>query len=149
MKKELKSKCCNAELLTATADEGTSCYICSNCKNPTDPKYPDKECEHENPIPCNPNSCDGVEFVHYFHCEDCDKALKPQQPDKGELPEDWEKEVWAWITKEMPHKHSDRFVPLFEIIKNLLASRELPPAVGVKSKCCMGGCGNVNCKHCG
>ncbi len=27
-----------------------------------------------------------------------------------------EKEVWKWITKEMPYKHSDRFVPLFKII---------------------------------
>ncbi len=28
-----------------------------------------------------------------------------------------EKEVWKWITKEMPYKHSDRFVPLFKIIR--------------------------------
>ena len=37
-----------------------------------------KTCKHI-PIPCNMDSCDGVEFVHYFHCEDCGIALKPKQ----------------------------------------------------------------------
>lgn len=48
--KEL-NKCCQAKMLTATADEGTSCWICSECKNATDPlnqeklnKYGEKWC---------------------------------------------------------------------------------------------------------
>ena len=45
-------------------------------------KSPDK-CEHKNPIPCNRNSCDGIDFIHYFHCEDCGEALKPESPDNS------------------------------------------------------------------
>ena len=33
--------------------------------------------------------------------------------------EDWETKVWTRITKEMPHKHSDRFIPLFKIIDEI------------------------------
>ena len=32
-----KSKCCQAPLLVATADEGTSCWICTDCRSPSDP----------------------------------------------------------------------------------------------------------------
>lgn len=31
------SKCCNAPLTVSTADEGTSCYICTKCGNASDP----------------------------------------------------------------------------------------------------------------
>ena len=41
--------------------------------------------------------------------------MKPTQ----EKTMEWETKVWAWITKEMPHKHSDRFAPLFKIIHEI------------------------------
>ena len=33
------SQCCHAPLEVSTADEGTSCYICSKCHNSSDPKF--------------------------------------------------------------------------------------------------------------
>lgn len=32
------SNCCEAPIMTSTGDEGTSCYICRNCKKACDPK---------------------------------------------------------------------------------------------------------------
>lgn len=33
----MNSKCCNAPLEVSTADEGTSCWICTACNKPSDP----------------------------------------------------------------------------------------------------------------
>ena len=82
--------------------------------------------------------------------------------DKGELPENWEKEIQTGYEKLIAIIHeahdngliSGRLYKKFgdnfnEIVRSHLNSRELHPAIGVKSKCCMGGCGDINCKHCG
>lgn len=37
-----KSNCCGAPLEVSTADEGTSCYICSRCDNPCDATTEDR-----------------------------------------------------------------------------------------------------------
>lgn len=37
-KEDMKSNCCNALLTISTADEGTSCYICTKCQKPCDPQ---------------------------------------------------------------------------------------------------------------
>jgi hypothetical protein len=33
---KIKSKCCNAPVKVSTADEGTSCYVCTRCQKPCD-----------------------------------------------------------------------------------------------------------------
>jgi len=35
---DLRSKCCNGMIKVSTADEGTSCYLCGSCHNPTMPR---------------------------------------------------------------------------------------------------------------
>ena len=42
MKPKLLSKCCQAPLTISTADEGTSCYVCTYCKRDTDPMFEEK-----------------------------------------------------------------------------------------------------------
>ena len=114
-----------------------------------------KECEHNTLHLIIPKG---------FQCIKCN-FIFPPQPDKGELPEDWEK-IGKWddivnkIINAVDDEHSDHKScgfdigcilhsdPLRKKLEELLLSRELPPAVGVKSKCCMGGCGDVNCNHC-
>lgn len=37
-----KSSCCGAPLTVSTADEGTSCYICTQCDRPCDASSEDR-----------------------------------------------------------------------------------------------------------
>ncbi len=53
---------------------------------------------------------------HWYNKCLCRRFTTPPPQAEG-----WEKEVWAWITKEMPFKHSDRFAPLFKIISSSIA----------------------------
>lgn len=48
MKPKLLSKCCQAPLTVSTADEGTSCYVCTSCGRDTDPMFEDKPKLPEN-----------------------------------------------------------------------------------------------------
>lgn len=36
----MRSKCCEAPLETSYGEEGTNCYVCTKCKNPSDPIPP-------------------------------------------------------------------------------------------------------------
>ena len=36
------------------------------------------ECKHADTYLCNKFTCDGVEFVHFYHCRNCEEAIKPQ-----------------------------------------------------------------------
>lgn len=47
-KPKLLSKCCQAPLTVSTADEGTSCYICTSCGRDTDPMFEEKPKLPEN-----------------------------------------------------------------------------------------------------
>jgi hypothetical protein len=38
MNRQVKSKCCDAELKVSQADEGTCCFICTKCGKPSDIK---------------------------------------------------------------------------------------------------------------
>lgn len=102
-------------------------------------------CEKPNCLPPQQEKCDlEMDLVNgYIYCRQCktdvhqsivnipkekctcDLPIKTQTDCEYHHPvkppkEDWEKKVWTWITKEFPHKHSDRFAPLFEIIETLL-----------------------------
>ena len=50
----MNSNCCNAEMKVSTADEGTSCWICSKCQKACNPKKmslkkktKEKPCSHK------------------------------------------------------------------------------------------------------
>lgn len=46
---EQKSKCCNAPLHAVTSDEGTGYYMCTKCKNPTDPMTLPEDVREQQP----------------------------------------------------------------------------------------------------
>ena len=113
-----KKECCK-QCKRRTSDNATWAFFCVNPKKCKCHQSPDK-CKHKNSIPCNRNSCDGVDFVHYFHCEDCGEALKPESPDNGV---GWEKE---WDKKfGLKYNHislSPKVIKSF--IRNLLKRTE-------------------------
>lgn len=70
-------------------------------------------CQHKNPIPCNRNSCDGVEFVHYFHCATCGVALKPQA--KPKQPMKTTEENWSDLLDRTDKQIMDWFYELLKV----------------------------------
>ena len=68
------SKCCQAEMLVSTADDGTSCFICSKCNNPTDPTPSKNEKSWEK-------SFDGEHynaFISVQYAEDCKNFIRTE-----------------------------------------------------------------------
>ena len=87
-------------------------WECSKCKAPIENNYPGgggggaavplHDCWEY--LACNKETCDGVEFVHEFHCAECGKAKTPTpSPSGGE----WE-ERWEEFAKKVGQLGSDR-----------------------------------------
>jgi|GEM_PF-5334177 len=57
------SKCCNAPLTVSTGDEGTSCYICTTCQHPSDPKPAQKGVSKEGKNGDTNNCCDDCKVL--------------------------------------------------------------------------------------
>ena len=64
--------------------EDIRCYYAKDFAKFLDSQEPEqkpKECKHKDSflLLCNQMSCEGVEFVHNYHCEDCGKAILDDQ----------------------------------------------------------------------
>jgi len=72
---------------------------------------------------CHPEKfedCKEIEKRTENYTCDCVCHGSPIKVDSPAQPEDWEKEIWKWATKEFPMQHSDKFEKLFKIIYQLL-----------------------------
>ncbi len=106
------------EVKEVEVEEGKEC--CEKCYEINSEEY--EEVCGNTECPCHKEVSKECSECWRMPAAGCDVCPYCKRPVPIPHPENWETEVWKWITKEFPHKHADRFAPLFKILSQAITT---------------------------
>ena len=116
----MKSKCCKSSFHISTADEGTSCWICSKCQNPRDPDSEPTQELWQDAYPLSTFTGETKrELVELIH--------KVGEQREAAMLKECVAETITIVQKEIARSDKHEIAPLQRIMLGIKALKELLP----------------------